>query len=184
MKKFLLFTFSLLTAVVILACQPAWQSADDPLLKPGDKMDSMVITTGTMGVPPLWAFCSAARESDSMIAVDCHVPSLSKLAIGQPFDGADQALQALDWSALTWQLSLDGHPLDLATFGLYTYVLPDLASSPSPIREVFRQVKAWDVVLINPPAGIHTLYGIANSEADTYRWVVSFTIESLEKAGS
>jgi len=177
MKKFLLFTFSLLIAVVILAYQAIRLSPGDLKFKPGDKIESMVVTTGTAEAPPLWAFCSPTRENDNIISVDCRIPPLPKLAIGQPFDGADQALQASDWSALTWELYLDGYPLDLEAFGSYHYVVPDLAPSPSPIREVFRQVKAWDVVLVNPTSGKHTLHGTASTEADTYTWVVNFTIE-------
>lgn len=177
MKKFLLFTFSLLMALVMLAYQPIWQSSGDRLLKPGDEIDGMVITTGAAKAPPLWVFCSPAQENEDVMTVECHVPLVSNLAIGHPFEGADQALQALDWSALTWQLSLDGQPLDLKAFGLYTYVVPDLAPRPSPIREVFRQKKAWDVVLVNPTSGLHTLRGVAHTGTHTYRWFVNFTVE-------
>ena len=178
MKKFLLFTFSLLMALIMLAYQPIGQSAGDRLLKPGDQIDGMVITTGTAKASPLGAFCSPALEDEGILTVDCHVPLLSRLAIGLPFGGTNQALQTLDWSGLTWQLSLDGYPVDLEAFGVYTYVVPDLAPSPSPVREVFRQKKAWDVVLLHPTSGLHTLRGIARTGANTYTWVVNFTVES------
>jgi hypothetical protein len=178
MKKFLLVTLSLLIAVVMLAYQPVWQSVGNPMLKPGDEITGMIITTGVAEAPPLWAFCSPALENDGVMTADCHVPLLSKLAIGHPFDGAAQPLQALDWSALTWELYLDGHPLDLKAFGIHHYAMPDLATPPSPTREVFRQMKAWDVVLANPTQGMHRLHGIARAGANTYTWVVNFTIEA------
>jgi hypothetical protein len=178
MKRFLLFTFGLLMAVIMLAYQPIGQSAGDRILKPGDEIDGMVITTGVAEASPLWAFCSHTLETDNVTHGDCQVPQVSKLAIGHPFGGADRALQALDWSTLTWALSLDEHSLDLEAFGIYHYAIPDLASPPSPIREVFRQKKTWDVVLTNPTPGLHTLHGMARAGTNTYTWIVNFTVKT------
>lgn len=177
MNKVLLLSFNLLVAVLI-ACQPVGQSTGPQMLKSGDEIDGMVITTGTSEAPPLGAFCSPALENDGTTTMDCQVPPLPKLAIGHTFGLADQALQTLDWSALTWELYLDGHPLDLESFGIHNYVMPDLAPHPSPIREVFRQMRAWDVVLVDPTPGAHTLHGMAGAEADTYSWIVNFTVEA------
>lgn len=168
----------LLMIAVVIACQPAGQYTDNSMLKPGDEVNGMVITTGTSEAPMLWAFCPPALENEGAITADCQVPPLSRLAIGHPFGMADPALQALDWSALTWELYLDGAPLDLEAFGIHKYVMPDLAPHPSPIREIFRQMKAWDVVLINPTPGVHTLRGRAYTGTDIYTWIVNFTIEA------
>ena len=176
MKKVLLLSFNLLIAVVT-ACQPVRQLPEVQMLKPGDEIEGMIITTGAAKTPQLWAFCPTVLENDGIVSVDCQVPQLPRLAIGHTFGVADQALQTLDWSALTWELYLDGHLLDLEAFGIYDYVMPDLAPHPSPIREVFRQVKAWDVILINPTPGTHKLHGVARAETDIYGWVVNFYIE-------
>ena len=178
MKKVWLLSFNLLIVVVGVACQPVGQSTDKSMLKPGDEIDGMVITTGTAKAPPLWAFCSPALESDGATIADCQVPPLSKLAIGHTFGVADPALQSMDWSALAWELYLDEQPIDLEAFGIYDFVMPDLAPYPSPVREVFRQLKSWDVVLINPTPGAHTLRGIARAEADLYKWAVNLVIEA------
>ena len=175
MKKFWWLSFNLLVAVVS-ACQPVTQSTEQSMLKPGDVIDGMTITTGAAKTPPLWAFCPPAIENDGILSVDCQVPQLAELAIGHTFGVADQALQTLDWSTLTWELDLDGHLLDLESFGTYDYVMPDLAPHPSPIREVFRPMRDWDVVLTNPKPGMHTLHGVARAETDTYGWVVNFYI--------
>ena len=159
MKKVLLLNFNLLITILI-ACQPVGQSTGPQMVKPGDEIDGMVITTGTSEAPPLWAF----RWKTTEPLVNCKVPPLPKLAIGHTFGLADQALQTLDWSALTWELYLDGHPLNLESFGIHNYVMPDLAPHPSPIREVFRQMRAWDVVLANPTPGAQTLHGMAVQE--------------------
>ena len=177
MNKVWLLTLSLLT-VVVTACQPVRQPMDNSTLEPGDEIGGMVITTGTAKTPPLWAFCSPAVENDGSISTDCQVPQLSRLAIGHTFGLADPVLQTLDWSALTWELYVDGQPVDLEAFGIHNYVMPDLAPRPSPIREIFRQMMAWDVVLINPKPGMHTLQGVARAKTGTYRWVVNFNIKA------
>jgi len=167
-------------AAGLAACvgQNATPSPLNPILNPGDQIDSMILTTGAADAPPLWAFCSPPQENQHVTKTDCRVPPLPKLAIGHTFGVVDQALQTLDWSAPTWELYLDGHPLSLEAFGVYTYVMPDLAPHPSPIREVFRQMRAWDVVLTNLKPGAHTLQGLAQSKTDTYTWIVNLIIEA------
>lgn len=84
MKNILLLGFNVLLAVVI-ACQPVEQSTDNSILKPGDEINGMVITTGAAKVPPLWAFCPPAPVNDSVMVVDCQVPSMPRLAVGHTF---------------------------------------------------------------------------------------------------
>lgn len=177
MRLFWLLSFNLLIAVAT-ACQPVTQSTERAMLKPGDEIDGMIITTGAAKAPPLWAFCPPVLENDGVTSVDCRVPQLPRLAIGHAFGLANPALQASDWSALTWDFYADGQPVDLEAFGTYNYVMPDLALGPSPIREIFRQMKAWDVVLINPTPRTHTVQGVAGAEANTYTWFVNFTIQA------
>ena len=85
---------------------------------------------------------------------------------------------SIGWDDLNWELSLDGHPIDLEAFGVYEFVHPDFPPSPSPVREVFRMFRVWDVVLVNPVPGTHQLQGQAQSPnaAEPYTWVVNFTV--------
>ncbi|HEX6036200.1 MAG TPA: hypothetical protein VFY83_17300 [Anaerolineales bacterium] len=175
MKKFLL-RFNVLMIAVVIACQSARPSTDNSMLNPGDEIDGMVITTGAAEAPPLWAFCPPASETDNTVTMDCELPPLPKLAIGHTFGAADRALQTLDWSEATWKVSLDGHLVDLSAFGTYDFVFPDLSKPPSPIREVFRNMKIWDVMLENPTPGMHTLHGIVQTEGNIYTWIVNFTV--------
>jgi len=177
MKNFLLLAFTLLFAIVV-ACQPVEQPGNNSTLKPGDEINGMVVATGAAKAPPLWAFCSPALENEGVLTVDCQVPSLSRLAIGHPFEGVHHALQTLDWSKLNWEFSLDGQAVDLKAFGIYDCVWPDLSPRPSPIREIFRQFKAWDVILIHPTAGAHTLSGMAQDGFETYTWTANFTVDA------
>ncbi len=163
---------------LLFQVQPVAESSSSPMLKPGDRIDDMLITTGAGTAPPLWAFCSSTQASDSLTTVDCHVPLLPKLTIGRVFGAADQVLQPLDWSALRWKMYLDEQLIDLNDFGTYNFILPDLAPHPSPIREVIRKTTVWDVVLVNPAPGNHTLRGLVNTENGTYEWIVNFTVDA------
>lgn len=155
-----------------------------PRLQPGDDIAGMRLTTGAVTAPPLWAFCSPGVKTDGVVHVECQVPALPRLAIGHTFRVADQALQAMDWEALAWELTLDGQALDVQAFGLHEFAIPELAPWPSSVREIFKRGRAWDVVLINPTPGAHTLSGVARAETATYRWVVNFTVETDSRLNS
>jgi hypothetical protein len=52
-----------------------------------------------------------------------------------------------------------------------------MVSNPSSVREVFRKFTAWDVVLTDLKPGRHTLHGTAQSEFETYSWIIDLAIE-------
>jgi len=151
----------------------------DPMLKPGKKIDAMLITTGAENAYPLSAFCSPKKENDHSIRVDCGELSVcANLAIGQTFGVMDLVPPSVDWKELIWEMSVDGHPIDLEAFGVYDFVHPDLAATPSAVREVFKAERLWNVVLVNPTPGMHTLRGQAQSRdgAETYTWVINLPV--------
>lgn len=122
----------------------------DPMLKPREMIGDMVITTGVENTIPFWILCSNTNEDNHSIRVDCGELSYDKLAIGHTFGVMDLIRQCINWEDYNWEMSLDGHPIDLKAFGVSDIVRPDLASSSSPVREVFRRVRLWNVVLVNP----------------------------------
>lgn len=150
-----------------------------PMLKPGEKIDDMVITSGVEHAYPLSAFCSATKENDHSIRVDCGELALcANLAIGQTFGVADLIPASIDREDLTWKMSVDGHPIGLEAFGVYDFVHPDLVLNPSTGRELFKVGRLWNVVLVNPTPGTHRLQGQAQPRdgAAPYTWVVNFTV--------
>ena len=162
----------------IIRAQSFGQSMAYPMLDPGDTIGSMIVTTGVDESVPLWAFCLPTVESDRLITVECREMSFPELAIGHTFGVVELVPKSFDWSELMWEMYLDEQPINLSAFGTYDFVHPDIAFSPSPIREVFRKLTVWDVVLVNPALGAHTLRGLARTEAETYTWIVNFTIEA------
>ena len=160
---------------ILAGCQSQVMSAAVSSLKPGDTINDIVLGIGAAETPPLWAFCSS-QDGDHVKTSDCRIPpTISKVAVGHVFAIADAALIRSDWSEFTWSLSMDEQSIDLPAFGTYNFALPTLSNS-SPIREVFIEVTAWDVVLMDLKPGTHTLRGVAQSETETYSWVANIAI--------
>src|SRR5687767_11595680 len=129
---------------VLTACQSVGQRGE--MFQPGDMVGGMSLTTGAQDAPPLWAFCSPAQYVGNTTTSNCHVPVVPRLAIGHILMPGDDTLTGLDWSEVSWELMINGQPVDLKSFGTYEFVLPAMSHDPSPIREVFVQFTAWDVV--------------------------------------
>jgi hypothetical protein len=159
------------------ACQVAGQSPSGAMLKPGDTIDGMSLTTGAANAPPLWAFCSQAQYVGNTTTSDCNVPVVPRLAIGHILIPGDDTLTRLDWSEISWELTIDGQPLDLKSFGTYDFVLPAMSHDPSPVREFFAQFTARDVVLMDLSPGEHIIQGLAQMGSDSHTWVIHLTIE-------
>ena len=148
-----------------------------PMIRPGEKIDNMVVTTGVQNAFPLWTICTPEKVNDHSIRADCSELSLcANLTIGHTLGLMDMVDPSMEWEELNWEMSLDGHPIDLEAFGIYDFVHPDFPSKP--LGEVFRVIRVWDVVLVNPNPGKHRLEGQAQTPdgASTYTWVVDFTV--------
>lgn len=162
---------------LVTACQPAEIFPAKIMLKPGDSIGDMTLTRGTGEADPLRSFCPSLQTSEYTITAHCHVPLLSKLAIGTIFMPTSKVLSSADWSEFTWELSIDGRTLDLDAFGTYDYVLPTLSAPPCPIREVFASFPAWDVVLADLRPGSHLLHSTLQTDTETYTRTVFLTIK-------
>lgn len=152
----------------------------DAMLKPGETIHNMVLTTGVEDALPLWAICSPKKVNDHSIRADCgELFVYTNIAIGHTLGVMDFVDTSIAWEEFNWEMSVDEHPIDLEAFGVYNFIHPDLAPSPSPIREVFRVLRVWDVVLVNPTPGImHRVQGQAQPRDGSapYTWVVTFTV--------
>ena len=156
------------------------QSPTDRMIGPGDKIDNMILTTGADEAPPLWAFCSRSAEGEGRHILDCRTPVLASLGIGNIFLDTDEAIANLDWADLNWKLSIDGQEVDLESFGTVDYVMPRISKKPSPVREIFKQGTAWDIVLTDLKPGHHTLWFVAQSDNERHTWFVNLEIEPKE----
>lgn len=165
---------------VITACQSTGQSLN-AAFRPGDSINGMSLTTGAADAPPLWAFCSGSQEGEYSKTFNCRAPALPTLAIGHLFLLSEETFAGLGWSELAWQLSINGQPVDLESFGTFDYAMPSMAKSPSPVREVFEKATAWNVVLTNLNPGEHTLHFLAQNDTDSYTWLVHLVIDGAQQ---
>ena len=137
---------------------------------PGDTIAGMGLTTGAQDAPPLRSFCNPTLESDNVLAFECELPRLSKLAIGDPAYPGGERLDNIDWSASSWEFSIDDRPLALEAFGTFRIVRPVMPWKPSALREAFEEFTAWDIVLTNLAPGEHSIHAAVQTEADRYIW--------------
>jgi hypothetical protein len=160
--------------LVLAACQGVSQRHE--MIQPGGNVDGMSFSTGAQDAAPLWAFCSPAQYIGNTTTSHCNVPALTRLAIGYVLMPSDDALSRLDWSEINWELTIDGQPIDLDSFGNFNFVQPALSRNLA-AREVFVQFTAWDVVLTNLNPGEHIIQGLAQRGNDRHTWVLHLTIE-------
>lgn len=157
--------------------QNATQFRPNSMLKLGDQIEGMILTSGAADAPPLRIFCSPAQEAQQVTKTDCHVPPmLAKVAIGHIYGIASELPAALDWSEFTWELLVDEQAIDLASFGTYNFAMPTIPPNPSPVRDVFQTFTAWGLVLKNLKPGAHTMYGLARCKTHTHTWIINLII--------
>jgi hypothetical protein len=167
---------------LLTACQGAGQPLSAAMVGSGDAISGMSLTTGAADAPPLWAYCSASQENTHIRTFHCRAPVWQTLAVGNLFLLADAALLNRDGAELTWELAIDDYVVDLESFGTFDYVMPAMPASPSPIREVFAKVTDWNLVMTNLNPGEHTLSFRAQSETESYMWLVQLVIEPADNA--
>jgi len=166
-------------AVIILmsACQAAGQPGSAALSQPVEEMNRIRLGTGAAEAPPLWGYCSPSQENTHIRTFDCRAPVWQTLAVGNLFLLADAALLDRNGTELVWELAIDDYIVDLATFGTFDYVMPAMPASPSPVREVFAKVTDWNLVMTNLNPGEHILSFRAQSESESYMWLVHLVID-------
>lgn len=177
----LIVLLTMASTTFLLACSPRasaggmlGRAGSNPMLQPGDMIGDMLVTTDVEQALPLWNICSSTAQTEYAIHMNCGELPSANIAIGYPFGVRD----FMNWDAFHWELSVDGHLLNLQAFGVQDLTYWDLAPHPSPVREVFRWYRLWSVVLADPTPGNHEVQGKAWSDDGevTYTWVVDFTV--------
>jgi hypothetical protein len=177
----LLRVLGLATIILMSACQAAGQPGSAALSQqPVEEMNGIRLGTGAADAPPLWGYCSPSQENTHIRTFDCRAPVWQTLAVGHLFLLADSALWNRNETGLVWELAIDDHVVDLASFGTFDYVMPTMPGSPSPVREVFAKVTDWNLVMTNLNPGEHTLHFRAQDGVDQYHWLVNLVIEVEE----
>ena len=166
--------------VLLTACQASGQPLSAAMSEPKGAINGVRLTTGAVDAAPLWAYCSPSQENTHIRTFHCRAPVWQTLAIGHLFLLTDQALLNRGGAELVWELAIDDHVIDLASFGTFDYVMPAMSASPSPIREVFARVTDWNLVMTNLNPGEHTLHFRAQNDTAQYHWLVNLVVEPAD----
>lgn len=176
----LLRALCLALTILMTACQAAGQAGKATLYQPVEEINGIRLGTGAVDAPPLWAYCSPSQENTHIRTFNCRAPVWQTLAVGNLFLLADAALLNARGADLTWELAIDDHLVDLASFGTFDYVMPAMPANASPIREVFAKVTDWNLVMTNLNPGEHSLHFWAQNDTAQYHWLVNLVIEPAD----
>ena len=101
----------------------------------------------------MWEFCDPLVDQPGTHAAECEVPELQRLMVGYGWVAETPEDLEQTWQRVRWQLSLDGRPVDLPSFG----TLPDIYYfEPKFGHEMW--LRLWAITIVNPTPGPHTLH--------------------------
>ena len=141
------------------------------MLKPGDQLGDMVITTWQGENPMIWDYCDPiiTQPGPLTVARECEVPVAPKLFIGYGFVADTTEALETSWLGITWELALDGLPVDLSAFGTRDF-------------DSGAKFRLWNVVLEKIPPGKHTLHYLFVDQGKPVDVTWTFTVASPERA--
>jgi hypothetical protein len=91
------------------------------------------------GLAPNWLdYCMPAfSDKPGGETLDCSMPAFPEFEIGAYWGARDEAFLDSSWEAMTWELEVDGQPVDLDAFGTFDFAW---LFEGTPVK-----VRAWDV---------------------------------------
>jgi hypothetical protein len=159
MKKLVCLTLIVLFANMLVACAKATPAPEvvEGMLNPGDKIGSMTVQehASLQFTPDLATYCTEyfVDESEAVTStVDCELPSLSRLRFAVGWGAKDETTFDSNWSAMTWALHIDDHPINLDQF------------EQQKMRGGGQIGRWWIIDLVDLSSGKHTIRLVWTSE--------------------
>jgi hypothetical protein len=126
------------------------------------------------GATGIFEFCSPKGLKPGVSSRECKLPAVPQLFVGPGL--SDRSSSALDrgWDAVatSWQVFIDGRKIDLRSFG----TMPNRSFyEPSVGAPVF--VREWNLLLVGPTPGDHTLRFVVFRAKDRQDVTYTFTVE-------
>lgn len=186
MKKLTNVFLILLIATMLVSCAGTTPASAVETPKPGVSIGGIRVEEySPKGVSPdLTLYCgdyqTLEMEPGTHIT-DCEVPLLPRLHIDFGWGASDVATLEANWAAMTWELYIDGHQVDLDQFEPMNEVWANAVDD----KDV--QARGWTLDLFNLSPGKHTLRLLWKSEVPiddgfdvyapgTYENIVNFTV--------
>lgn len=146
-----------LCALAWVSCQPAPESIEPSpaptpvMLKPGDRIGAMRLATAGLGnlEDTIFNFCDPQLGAQLVaLTVECRVSRSEYLFVGYGEIANSTGQLDEQWNSKTWELWIDGAPVDLAAFGTLD-------------ANLGRYIRVWNIALENIPPGTHVLRYVA-----------------------
>lgn len=148
------FVFFLLSAVVLSSCQPATEAPALPdvvMLQPGDMIADMKLVTSSpaKAANTIFNYCTPYLGSQpAVLTFECQTPRSDFLFIGYGEIANSKDELEKKWKTRTWDLFVDGNPVDLSAFGTLDV-------------DRGKKIRVWNVGLENISPGAHVLRYVA-----------------------
>ena len=152
MKKLVFSVLVVVSVVVLGACGKSSPPSTD-IINPGDKMGDFAITTGGQdGVRNYWDL--GCEESTGK----CSVPVGTKVNVswGIYADASKGEDLETKWAGHTYELVIDGRPVNLKAFGYVDFDHPYVGT-----------IRAWDVVITTGKPGEIEIKGTGAPAGET-----------------
>lgn len=141
----------------LAACgAPATPTIDS--LQPGESVSGMLARTmvDTNEADSMFNFCDPFFGINPPVEffTDCNLPQMKNLFVGYGDFGTSQEDLERRWNEQTWELYINGRPVDLEAFGTF-----DLNVAGNPAR-------VWNIMLEDVSPGFHQVRYVRRSVAD------------------
>jgi len=153
--------------------------------KPGGKVSDMTVEEHSSGriTQRLYDYCVnyyVFGNEPGTQTFDCEVPFTSNVEIAFGWNGKDTTVLDTNLKAMTWELYIDDHQINLDKFEPSNMSGQDIAGNPV-------RARVWDIDLVNVSPGKHTFRLLWKSEVPiddgynvhapgTYENIVNFII--------
>jgi hypothetical protein len=121
MRRFAHFLCFLFLATLLISCAAIKEKygGGDEIIVPGDKLGKMTVEQGSppLPYPNFWYFCDYMPDELQPYAStrECEVPQMSGMTVQFGWLAKESHFQT-NWDAMTWDLNIDGHAIDLEAF--------------------------------------------------------------------
>jgi alpha-amylase len=153
------------------------------LLKPGEKIGQMSVDTSLSYINSWLDYCAPSfSDKPGGETINCTMPLLPEFEIGVAVGARDAILLDSNWKSCTWELFVDGQPIDLNDFNTFDV---DWQMEDGTLVKL----RLWNVKLVNASEGEHVVRYVIhiNQEIDngfeviqpsTLQAVVNLTLNS------
>ena len=170
-------TYILASVILLISCGPS------DVIKPGQKIGPMWVNRyGHTNAEFIWNHCDdTMTETPGIQTTECIVPWVDELFVGYGIRAVDKTQRDALWEARTWELYIDGYPVDLPAFNIADFDVEQ--------DEGTYQFRLWRIRLRKIPEGNHTLRYVmrVNEEIEgdpssqsvgAYELILKFTFEA------